>query len=79
MFRWSDNPSGTPVAKRRLWVEKSDGDRSLVRFGSLERVLGEAERRRLVRVAIKRGSARWHLATAKAVAVPFEAEEVEAA
>ena len=67
MFRWSDNPSGTPLESRRLWVRDSAGDCRLLRFADLDELLGEPERRRLVKRAIRWGSARWHPVCAQAL------------
>lgn len=58
-FRWNDNPSGTPLPDRRLWVETSDGEQFLLTFAKLDAVVGEAERKMLARTAIRRGAGNW--------------------
>lgn len=59
-FRWQDNPTGTPIEARRLWVRSDKGDEWLLAFMAIDQLVGEAERKRLVKVAIKNGSGLWH-------------------
>lgn len=60
MFRWQDQDPTRPAELRSVWVETLSGQQACVPFLELDAWVGEAERRRVVAMAIRRGSGRWH-------------------